>query len=252
MSVDYEQLKTFVKEAMYSAGGFADGSAPTSGGGIMGPSAPEGIPHRMPAADTEPKDQEQGDPTANKLYDVALVAREATEELVKALDDPVFDGAYEHAFKASASLRRVLNSLEGSGAHPMPQQRVVAPPPGMQKYTGGSNAGGFAGGIGTDAMGAGIEEANDALKGFGTGITTQTSHAQAEKGKAADVARGDVLQGVDDRERKILLQIEDVLADVAEKVDLVKYRPLLKTFLEQFLNKIKKDPDIKQAPPEVK
>tara|TARA_R110000824_G_scaffold73866_2_gene187974 strand:+ start:52 stop:825 length:774 start_codon:yes stop_codon:yes gene_type:complete len=243
MSVDYEQLKILVKEAMYTGGGFADGSAPTSGGAIMGPSAPEGIPHRMPAADTADKAQDKGSAKANELYDVALVAREATEVLVEALDDPTFDAAYEHAFKASANLRRVLNSLEETGASPMPQQRVVAPPPSMQKYAGGSNAGGYAGGLGTNAMGAGeLEEAEDALKGFGSGVTTQSSHAAAEKGKSMAVAKGDVLGGVDDRERKILLQIEDVLTDIAEKADLVKYRPLLKTFLSQFLNKVKKDP----------
>jgi hypothetical protein len=247
MSVDYEQLKAFVKEAMYSAGGFADGSAPTSGGAIMGPSAPEGIPHRMPAADTADKAQDQGTKEANRLYDIALAARESTEVLVEALDDPTFDAAYEHAFKASACLRRVLNSLEETGAHPMPSQRVVAPPPGMQKYAGGANAGGYAGGLGTNAMAAGIEEAAGSLKGFGSGVTTQSSHAQAEKGKAAAVASGDVLGGVDDRERKILLQIEDVLTDAAEKADLVKYRPLLKTFLTQFLKKIENDPDTRRS-----
>ena len=47
MSVDYEQLKLFVKEAMFT------------GGGINEPSAPEGIPHRMPAADTESPEQEK-------------------------------------------------------------------------------------------------------------------------------------------------------------------------------------------------
>ena len=248
MSVDYEQLKALVKEAMFTGGGFVDGSAPTSFGSIMTPSAPDGVPHRMPAADTEPKDQEQGDPEANKMYDIALAAREATETLVEALDDPLFDDAYENAFKASACLRRALNSLENSGAHPMPQQRVVAPPPGRQKYTGGSNAGGFAGGLGTAAMGAAMDEqAGGDLKGFGTGVATQSTQAQATKKKGAAIAQGDVLAGVDDRERKILLQIEDVLTDIADKVDLVKYRPLLKTFLSQFLKKIERDPDAQAA-----
>ena len=77
-----------------------------------------------------------GDPEANKKYDVALAAREATEKLVEALDEPIYDSAYEYAFKASACLRKALNSLEESGAHPMPTQRVVAPPAKMQKYAG--------------------------------------------------------------------------------------------------------------------
>ena len=116
MTIDYDQLKLFVQEAMFT------------GGGINEPSAPKGVPHRMPAADQADKQQDMGDPEANALYAVALTAREATEELVKSLDEPVYDGAYEQAFKASAFLRRALNELEMAGAHPMPTQRVVAPP----------------------------------------------------------------------------------------------------------------------------
>ena len=130
MSVDYAQLKTFVKEAMFT------------GGGINEPSAPEGVPHRMPAADRDTKEQDRGDPKANELYDLALAAREATEVLVEALDEVIYDGAYEHAFKASACLRRALNELETTGAHPMPVQRVVSPPAYQQKYTAGSSGAG--------------------------------------------------------------------------------------------------------------
>jgi len=122
MSVDYKQLKSLVREAMFT------------GGGINEPSAPEGIPIRTPAADISGKEQDMGDPKANKLYEVALKAREATEELIEKLDQPIYDEPYEHAFKASASLRRVLNSLIESGAHPMPWQQVVPPPSKQQKY----------------------------------------------------------------------------------------------------------------------
>ena len=146
MSVDYEQLKLFVKEAMFT------------GGGINEPSAPKGIPHRMPAADTYDKEQDMGDPEANELYDIALAAREATEALVEALDEPIYDGAYEHAFKASACLRRALNSLESSGAHPMPDQRVVAPPVDQQKYNAGNMGGDYAGGAGGVFAMGGLEE----------------------------------------------------------------------------------------------
>mgnify|MGYP003117432414 FL=1 len=129
MTIDYKQLEALVKEAMFT------------GGGINEPSAPEGVPHRMPAADTDTPEQDKGDPKANKLYDVALAAREAAEKLVEALDEPIYDDAYEHAFKASACLRKALNSLEDSGAHPMPDQRVVAPAKSQQPYgTGGSGA----------------------------------------------------------------------------------------------------------------
>lgn len=122
MTIDYEHLEALVREAMFT------------GGGINEPSAPEGVPHRMPAADDDEKEQDMGDEDANKMYEVALKAREAAEELVVALDEPIYDDAYEQAFKASASLRKALNSLIAAGAHPMPTQRVVAPDKYEQPY----------------------------------------------------------------------------------------------------------------------
>ena len=142
MNIDYEQLKGLVKEAMFT------------GGGINEPSAPEGVPHRMPAADTDEKEQDMGDEDANEKYEICLAAREATEKLVEALDEPVYDGAYEHAFKATRALGEALNELVAAGAHPMPDQRVVALPPDQQRYTAGSFAGDYFGGIG---FGGGFE-----------------------------------------------------------------------------------------------
>ena len=113
MSIDYKQLQALVKEAMFT------------NGGINEPSAPLGVPHRMPAAEPSDKEQDQGDNEANEKYEVALIAREATEKLVEALDEPIYDGAYEHAFKASACLRKALNSLVEVGAHPMPMRRCA-------------------------------------------------------------------------------------------------------------------------------
>tara|TARA_R100000008_G_scaffold78996_1_gene60374 strand:- start:1255 stop:1815 length:561 start_codon:yes stop_codon:yes gene_type:complete len=124
MSIDYKQLRMLVKEAMFT------------GGGINEPSAPEGIPHRMPAAEPVDKEQDMGDPDANRVYSMAVKARGAVEDLIEALDQPIYDNAYEQAFKASACLRKALNSLEQSGAHPMPDERVVAPPANQQKYAG--------------------------------------------------------------------------------------------------------------------
>ena len=61
MSIDYKQLQALVKEAMFTSGG------------INEPSAPEGIPHRMPAGDSGDRQQDMGDPKANKLYALAGV-----------------------------------------------------------------------------------------------------------------------------------------------------------------------------------
>jgi len=233
MSIDYNQLKDFVKEAMFT------------GGGINEPSAPEGIPHRMPAAEPSDKEQDQGDEKANELYTKALTAREATELLVEALDEPIYDDAYEHAFKASACLRRALNSLEGSGAHPMPQQRVVAPPKWQQKYGAGSNAGDYAGGgmLGTgmgSTLGMGALQELEDVK-LGTKTLSKAAQAQGEKERGAAIGKGDVLQGVDNRERAILTDVEKVLTQVADTDDLIKYRPMLQAFLKKVM-KLAKSP----------
>jgi hypothetical protein len=138
MSINYNQLKNLVLQELV-------GDGP---GGVMGPSAPAGIPHREPASQNTDQEHEMGDPEANEKYAVALTAREATEQLVETLDQPIYDGAYEHAFKASACLRRALNELVNVGAHPMPVQHVVAAPRQQQKYTAGTNMGDYAAGVG--------------------------------------------------------------------------------------------------------
>mgnify|MGYP003148121682 CR=1 FL=1 len=180
MTIDYEQLKLFVEGALAHDGP----------GGMMAPSAPAGIPHRMPAADTADKEQDMGDPEATALYDVALAAREATEQLIIKLDNPLYDEVYEDAFKASASLRRVLNGVIDMGAHPMPDQRVAAPPRAQQQFnaSGGKNAGNYTGGMGGFAMPMGnavgqFQEGNvpeeDALKGLGVKNVAEVQKALA-------------------------------------------------------------------------
>ena len=230
MTINYKQLKDLVLQELV-------GDGP---GGMMGASAPAGIPHRMPAADPPEKEQDMGDDDANKLYEVALTAREATEQLVEALDEPIYDGAYEHAFKASAALRRCLNELIGVGAHPMPDQRVVASPKYQQKYAGQgrNNAGDFAGGAGGGfGMGMGMQEGEeDKLKGFGTKMTSQSQQAKGELDRSKAIASGDSLGGVDSKERGMLGQIEDLLIKVAEQDDLAEYRPLLQAALKQIIS----------------
>ena len=224
MNIDYKQLEVLVREAMFT------------GGGINEPSAPEGVPHRMPAADTDTPEQDKGDPEANHLYDVALAAREAAEKLVEALDAPIYDDAYEHAFKASACLRKALNSLEGSGAHPMPDQRVVAPDKEQQPYGMGGGMDYYSMGYaGVGDMGAGLEEQENALKGFGSGMVTKQAQAKGELEKSKAIAKGDTLGGIDNKERGMLVQIEKILTDIAEKDDLIKYRSALQAVLKNLL-----------------
>jgi len=215
MSIDYKQLQEMVKEAMFT------------GGGINEPSAPADVPHRMPAADGADKQQDMGDPEANEKYEIALQAREATEQLVEALDEPIFDGAYEHAFKASACLRRALNAIEDAGAHPMPMQRVVAPPEYQQKYTGGS-PGDYGGGAMVGDFG--LEEAEEVR--LGSQMMSQAAQAQSATARGKSIRQGDTLGGVDSKERGMLHQIEQALTQIAEKDNLLTYRAQLQTVLK--------------------
>ena len=247
MAIDYEQLKSLVKEAMFT------------GGGINVASAPEGIPHRMPAANPP---QETGTPEANALYDIALVAREATEKLVAALDDPTYDDAYESAFRASANLRKALNSLIEYGAHPTPEQRVVAPPKWEQPYNaGGGDYGGGAGYIdqpfgrsaeelqevaaselGGEEVVAAVEKektGEEELKTLGVGRATPTGFAQNLIQTGAAVRAGEKLGSTEPTELNMIQQINNIVTKVADAggVDLLKFKPEMRTFLQKLLKK---------------
>ena len=225
MSINYKELQEMVKEAMFTSGG------------INQPSAPKGVPHRMPSADAGDKQQNLGDPKANDLYALAVEARETVEVLIEGLDEPIYDAAYEHAFKASACLRRTLNTLEQSGAHPMPSERVVAPPKNQQRWGGYVP---YEGALeyGANSVAAGMMEAEDtAMKGFGVGTASVSAQAKSAREKAGAITKGDMLQGVTPQERKILMQVEKILIQVADETDLIKMRPVLQTFLTQFLKK---------------
>jgi len=236
MTIDYDQLKTLVKEAMFT------------GGGINEPSAPEGIPIRMPAA--EPS-QEEGDPEANALYDVALRAREATEELVAALEDPTFDDTYEYAFKASACLRKALNSLEGMGAHPAPQDRVVAPPSWAQKYNSGggdyggggmlgyaAGLGGFEEGLKSKQISEIEEDPTKALTQLGIGTMSKSQQGKEKRDLATGIASGEELAGVKPNERKMLQQLEQHLLSMADKGDLTAYKQYFIKVLKPIIKQI--------------
>ena len=208
MSIDYDQLKTFVKEAMFT------------GGGINEPSAPGGVPHRMPAADGWDKEQGLGDKRSNELYELALVAREAAEAIVVALDEPIYDEAYEHAFKASASLRRVLNSIEETGAHPMPQQRVVAPRPFQQRYSSGASAGDYSAGVGSFALnggyglGEGEEEVVKPANARADRIAKAAGQGSAQSAEAIKQQLAAVLGGEGITPMKLRDALTSILADL--------------------------------------
>ena len=102
-------------------------------GGIMDPNMVPFVPQHQPAQDPPDGDASDND-EATRLYRIALKAREATEELIVALDDPIYDDAYESAYKATMCLRKALNDLKAQGAAPTTEEEVVAPPRDEQPY----------------------------------------------------------------------------------------------------------------------
>ena len=96
-------------------------------GGIMDPNMVPFVPHQQPAQDTANPGVPKEPTEADRLYKVAIGARLATEDLVKALDHPIYDEAYESAFKATMALRDALNALESVGAEPENDDRIAAP-----------------------------------------------------------------------------------------------------------------------------
>lgn len=101
-------------------------------GGIMDPGMVPFVPHREPAADTANPGIPAEPTEVDRLYKLAVKARLATEDLVKALENPIYDEPYEHAFKATSSLRDALNALIGEGAEPIRKDHIVAPLPSEQ------------------------------------------------------------------------------------------------------------------------
>ena len=62
-------------------------------------------------------------------------------------------------------------------------------------------------------------------------MTHKTVAYSRQKGK--DIASGDTLSGVDNRERAIMVDLEKIIAAVAERDDLVKYRTALQSVVDR-------------------
>ena len=75
--------------------------------------------------------------------------------------------------------------------------------------------------------------------GLGRGTVTKSNLAKAEREKSKQIAQGDALEGVTGKERAILRDIEEILAYIAEKDDLYRYKVPLEALLGRLLKKSK-------------
>ena len=80
-----------------------------------------------------------------------------------------------------------------------------------------------------------LAEEEGALKGFGSQTATRSDQAKVTRDRAQDIQSGEKLGDVDNKERAMLLQIQQVLTKIAEEEDLMKYRMALETVLKRLL-----------------
>ncbi len=66
---------------------------------------------------------------------------------------------------------------------------------------------------------------------------TQSQQAQLTRKRATDVASGDILQGVEEKERAILHDVQALLTQVADEGDLESFRPQLQAALKNILDR---------------
>jgi hypothetical protein len=75
-----------------------------------------------------------------------------------------------------------------------------------------------------------LQQEQQALGAQTVSKSKQAALAQ-QKGKA--IASGDALDGIDNRERAIMVDLEKIIAAIAEKDDLVKYKSALQTVVDK-------------------
>jgi len=83
-----------------------------------------------------------------------------------------------------------------------------------------------------------LEEQEDALKGFGSKAMSRSTQAMQKKQVGTQIGQGEILKGVDNKERAMLQHVEKILTDIAEKDDLTAYRSWLKTVFANLVKKV--------------
>jgi len=81
------------------------------------------------------------------------------------------------------------------------------------------------------------QEATPQRQALGTQTVSKSKQASLAQQKGKAIASGDALGGIDNRERAIMVDLEKIIAAIAEKDDLIKY----KSALQAVVDKIRKD-----------
>jgi len=78
-----------------------------------------------------------------------------------------------------------------------------------------------------------VQEALEEQERLGTTTVSKTAQAQAARQKGKDIQSGTALSGVDNRERAIMVDLEKIIAAIAEEDDLVKYKAALQGVVDK-------------------
>jgi hypothetical protein len=81
-----------------------------------------------------------------------------------------------------------------------------------------------------------VEEALEEQERLGGKSVSRAAQATMARQKGKDIESGGALSGIDNRERAIMVDLEKIIAAIAEEDDLVKY----KSDLQNVVNKLRK------------
>tara|TARA_Y100001963_G_C6679178_1_gene399026 strand:+ start:641 stop:925 length:285 start_codon:yes stop_codon:yes gene_type:complete len=81
-----------------------------------------------------------------------------------------------------------------------------------------------------------VQEVLEEQERLGAKSVSKSAQATMARQKGKDIASGAALSGIDNRERAIMVDLEKIIAAIAEEDDLVKY----KSALQAVVNKIRK------------
>jgi hypothetical protein len=78
-----------------------------------------------------------------------------------------------------------------------------------------------------------VQEALEEQERIGTTGVSRSAQATMARQKGKDIASGDTLSGIDNRERAIMVDLEKIIAAIAEEDDLVKYKSQLQAVVDK-------------------
>ena len=82
-----------------------------------------------------------------------------------------------------------------------------------------------------------VQEVLEEQERLGGQSVSKSAQATMARQKGKDIASGDVLSGVTTRERAIMVDLEKIIAAIAEEDDLVKYKADLQNVVDRLRKK---------------